>query len=77
MARVRVNLTLHPDIVTLAQTLMAVRKFDQITDFISVLIREEYDRRGHPPLISSSPEENKKGSTDKVMEIVRKPRRKG
>lgn len=54
MARKRKSLTFNPEVVARAEAIMRARGFDEMSDFVSTLIREEYERR-HPPVIQESP----------------------
>jgi hypothetical protein len=50
MARQRKSLTFNPDILERAEVLMRARCFDELSEFISALVREEYERRQPPHL---------------------------
>lgn len=47
------NLTFNPKVLELAEAVMAVRSFDNLSGFISQLIREEYERRHGPATIQN------------------------
>ena len=49
MSRIRTNITIHPGVREQAQAIMDLRKFDEFSDLLATLIREEYDRRIAPP----------------------------
>ncbi len=44
----RKNLTFHPDVLKLAERLMELRHFSDISGFLSQLVREEDERRRGP-----------------------------
>lgn len=49
------NLTFNPEILKLSVALMKLRKFDNLSGFLSQLVREEYERR-HGAVTFQKPE---------------------
>jgi hypothetical protein len=52
----RLNITIAPPVKARLHTLMVMRGFINRSEFFATLVREEYDRRGAPPLIPVRPE---------------------
>ncbi len=51
--KIRKNTTIGKNILERADAVMKARGFDDFSEFISALIREEYERR-HPPVLTPS-----------------------
>jgi hypothetical protein len=49
------NLTFHEPVVELAEELMKLRGFDNLSGFLSQLVREEHERRRGPVTFQDKP----------------------
>lgn len=52
--KIRKNTTISPEILKQAEDIMALRSFDDFSEFISALIREERERRQGPVLLAGA-----------------------
>jgi hypothetical protein len=54
--KTRIQVSIHPDLVQIAEDNMAVRKFSSFSAYLEMLIREEYTRSNAqtPPVNSSA-----------------------
>lgn len=52
----RKNLTFNPAVLELADELMQLRKFSDLSGFLSQLVREEHERRQGPATFQDKPE---------------------
>jgi hypothetical protein len=55
MSRSRKNLSFNPEVLKLAGELMDLRRFDELSDFLAQLVREEHERRHGPAILHDKP----------------------
>ena len=54
-AHARKNLTFPPGVIDLAQEIMELRSFTDLSGFLSQLVREEWERRRGPAILPTEP----------------------